>query len=396
MSDDSIGLDPIRIAILTPSSLRVASGTEMVVLNLAKYLPHDKTEVTIVDTDTLSKGITFLSEEDVAEFLQGRRRITIHDHHFGLTFLDEVSFLRPLSKLLIDPIVFSVIGRIFYRRLFDWLASLDAVILMSNSFAYSLPRRSEGKDALVIATSQNLFGGFSRGWIKVMGLTPFSWLRRVDVLQTFRRVDKRLAELRHSPRIIVLPNGVDCSRFAAPKGVIAHKIRFVIAGRLISEKGVLKALSAWKRMSNRSKSELHVVGAGPLDEMLKTEMDPNYFFHGPMPSASLAKVLQDSDVLLHLTSDYGDTFGLIVLEALACGNYCMVGTTLRGLYDDFVSRGHLEYVDPDNPSALTARLEMIAENPIQWQTRKDDRHKLVQEKYDWKEVALDYFEAIVQ
>jgi glycosyltransferase involved in cell wall biosynthesis len=75
-------------------------------------------------------------------------------------------------------------------------------------------------------------------------------------------------------RIVVLPNAVDTSRFAARRGPRAAGTPFtaVFVGRLVPEKGLSTLFEAWAgAFAGRSDVRLRLVGGGPLEEALRAQ-----------------------------------------------------------------------------------------------------------------------------
>jgi glycosyltransferase involved in cell wall biosynthesis len=89
------------------------------------------------------------------------------------------------------------------------------------------------------------------------------------------------------------------------------------AGRISEEKGVLELPSLLQRLRERGiDARLAFAGAGPQEERLK-ELVPDGIFLGWCDSSRLASAYSSADLLV-LPSRF-DTFGCVVVEAMACG-----------------------------------------------------------------------------
>lgn len=115
----------------------------------------------------------------------------------------------------------------------------------------------------------------------------------------------------------VLPNGVDCEAFsisgdvAAPASLqnLEHPV-FLYVGRLATEKNVDAFLSL------DLPGTKVVCGTGPEEARLKAQ-HPEAVFLGVLAVAELAAVYRAADVFVF--PSLTDTFGLVILEAMACG-----------------------------------------------------------------------------
>ena len=95
------------------------------------------------------------------------------------------------------------------------------------------------------------------------------------------------------------------------------KMRLLYVGRLSEEKGVYDLPEMMKHLSNMGiKAELTIIGDGPSQAVLSQEL-PSAQFISWLPQVELGQHYRDADLLL-FPSRF-DTFGCVVLEAMACG-----------------------------------------------------------------------------
>lgn len=123
-------------------------------------------------------------------------------------------------------------------------------------------------------------------------------------------------------RLVTVPLGVDYEKFrppaerAAPDGVI----RLVHAGRMSREKYPQLAIAAAAELHRRGAPvELTVAGTGPHLAWLREEAEeaPVRFLGYVDGRRELARLYGEADISLSVAPT--ETFGLAVLEALACG-----------------------------------------------------------------------------
>jgi glycosyltransferase involved in cell wall biosynthesis len=97
--------------------------------------------------------------------------------------------------------------------------------------------------------------------------------------------------------------------------------RFLFSGSFTRRKGIDLVASAFRQLSSEGYNvELHLLGAGPLEEAIKAQLSSvaaRVFVHGFKQRHELASVYASADVLC-APSRY-DGWGLVVVEGLAAG-----------------------------------------------------------------------------
>ena len=163
-------------------------------------------------------------------------------------------------------------------------------------------------------------------------------------------------------RIEVIDCGVDLDRFApgdaeaarAALGWRPNGTAFVCAGSLSERKNVLRLASAFSRLGEGS---LAFVGEGPLRGALEGRRGVH--LSGAVAHDFVPLWLQAADVVCQ--PSLVEPFGLVTLEALACGRP-VVATRIGGP-PEFVPPDAGVLVDPQNDDALVAALERAAALP---------------------------------
>ena len=117
-----------------------------------------------------------------------------------------------------------------------------------------------------------------------------------------------------------------------------------------------------------------VVGGGPALETLKTKY-PDAHFVGPKFGDDLAHHYADADVFVF--PSFTDTFGLVILEAMACG------TPVAG----FIAPGPQDIIPGSNAGAISKDLRTAALEAL-----KCDRAvtRAYAEKYSWRACAEEF------
>jgi glycosyltransferase involved in cell wall biosynthesis len=160
-------------------------------------------------------------------------------------------------------------------------------------------------------------------------------------------------------KIRINPYGVDCSRFLCRQRNGSKPMRFVFVGAIGARKGVPLLVEAWKQLSGRG-AELWLVGpATPATFSLMPEL-PGLTYKGAMPHDEVPGILQQCDVLVF--PSYFEGFGLVLLEAMACGLPVITTTATAG--PDIITPGENGWViEPGNLMELTKVMTFCLENP---------------------------------
>lgn len=149
----------------------------------------------------------------------------------------------------------------------------------------------------------------------------FGWMQRqFDVTVVTSRVMENLLRSNGVPAITRKPLGVNPAFFAAPTLLpeTPSTIKLLYAGRLGPDKGIDVLERALPRLLDLPDVELTVVGRGLHGHALSRLNCPGYRYLGYIRDRQeLAKIYRDHHVLL-APGPY-ETFGLGILEALACG-----------------------------------------------------------------------------
>lgn len=164
--------------------------------------------------------------------------------------------------------------------------------------------------------------------------------------------------------VTVIPDAYDDSVFSLNEA--ADRSRdLIFVGRLVSDKGVGDLLYALKDLRFRGLSpRLSIVGDGPelanwkaLSDSLGLNSQVDFF--GVLRGAELAAALNSHRVLV-VPSRWAEPFGIVALEAIACG-CVVVGSELGGLPEAIGPCG-LTFPNGDR-GALATRIGQVLRSP---------------------------------
>jgi glycogen(starch) synthase len=127
---------------------------------------------------------------------------------------------------------------------------------------------------------------------------------------------------------IVIGNPYDEKIFYRDSSITKTK-EVLFVGRLVSDKGVDLALEAIKKCHEiKHLIHLTIVGSGEESERLKGWVDANKLseyihFLGIKQGKELAKIYNEHQIVI-VPSKWEEPFGIVALEAIACGCYAIV------------------------------------------------------------------------
>lgn len=156
-------------------------------------------------------------------------------------------------------------------------------------------------------------------------------------------------------KIVVKPNFVDDP---FPRTTIGKSGGYgLFVGRLSEEKGVRLLFDAWGEIS----LPLYIAGDGPLSKWVSEHSGGSIKYLGRMGKVELFRLLQDADFIV-VPSVWYETFGMVVVEAFACGTPVIVSNL--GSLPDIVEHGvtglHFEVGDSDD---LADKIQWMIDNP---------------------------------
>ena len=164
-------------------------------------------------------------------------------------------------------------------------------------------------------------------WLPAGGLPSSRWVRPEQKRKEMELADlvlvpssfvRRTIERFMEKRIVLASYGVD-TEFWCPATSSRRQsgpMRFIYAGQCSIRKGTPLLLEAWKA-AGLVDAELHLVGSWHLADSKLRELPDGVRYLGHVSSESLRAQLQNADVFVF--PSFFEGFGLVVLEAMACG-----------------------------------------------------------------------------
>lgn len=196
------------------------------------------------------------------------------------------------------------------------------------------------------------------------------------------------------PRVVILPNGIDCSAYAAlaPNPSRPDRaLRLLYLGRLVREKGLYELLEALLVACGAGVgAELVLAGEGPEEADLRATAAKcaqlRVSFVGPVRGPEKIALLDWADVLV--LPSYAEGLPYALLESMAAGVPAIAARV--GAIPDVVTDGvNGLLVEPGAPGDLAAAMCRIAGDPAALARMSEAGRATVTERYSIERLAVE-------
>lgn len=234
----------------------------------------------------------------------------------------------------------------------------------------------------------------SRSLVKVV--TPYtkSLLKYIDSYTAVSDTAAKYIRSLTDSAVAIIPNAVDLSQYKAPLHHNEKKKNKTILyiGRLEGRKGVKHLLNAYQYLIKQHPNvSLIIAGDGPEREkleMLASDLKlDDVQFTGYISSAEKIKYLKKAD-LLCAPSLYGESFGIVLLEAMASGLVVVAGDN-DGYKSVMHGFGAISLISPKHTAEFARRLELLLYQPDIRLLWKNWAHDYVKQ-FDYPEIVDQY------
>jgi phosphatidylinositol alpha-mannosyltransferase len=288
------------------------------------------------------------------------------------------------------------IDRLFAEEKFDILHVHEPGIPL---LAAQLLSRSTAKNVATMHASLPE-GMISKSFEKLM--KPFAKYiePKLHLVSAVSEVAKNIS-LGYAPNldITVIPNGIRLSDYAhlGPSARKNKRQTVLYIGRLERRKGVTYLLDAFAGLqAEHPNTELIIAGDGRHHARLEQKAEKLNLKHvrflGFVSETKKKQLLADADIYCS-PAIYGESFGIVLLEAMAAGCVTIAGNN-PGYASVMTDRGRISLVNPQDSSSFTERLELLLYDQAMRDLWLNWAKEHVQQ-YDFNQVVTQY-EALYQ
>jgi len=190
----------------------------------------------------------------------------------------------------------------------------------------------------------------------------------------------------------IVPNGIDIDRFRAPRhrpaAFATDRQHVLYVGRLEPRKGVVHLVHAMRRMRDRAPSARLVIAGEGADrgslEALARDIGVDATFCGRIPDEELPAYFQASDIVC-APAVGGESFGLILLEAMACGT-AVVASRIDGYAGLVGDTDCARLVTPADADAIAGAVAQLLKDEEQRRALAA-RGAAHASRFDWRALA---------
>lgn len=207
-------------------------------------------------------------------------------------------------------------------------------------------------------------------------------LKRFDKIVAVSEPAIHFARKAYGINATYLPNPIVMDDFRSGKRLTSYnrsKLNIVFLGRLVQRKGVIELIKAYNLLDNEaaSKTRLIICGKGPLKTKAKNivSKERDVIFAGYISEKDKANYLASADIAV-FPSISGESFGIVLVEAMAAGSGVVIGGNNPG-YKSVLGQQPYLLFNPKDTKAFAEHLKMFIND-----------QGLRQKMHSWQEEAV--------
>lgn len=226
------------------------------------------------------------------------------------------------------------------------------------------------KKTAVVGTFHILpYGRLQKTGVYLLGLWLKRTSRRFSLVFAVSPPAQQLCKKAFGLKASILPNTIDIARMKAAPPVKNELLRIVFLGRLVERKGCLQLVQAIKILTEKRRNDaeipkfkLLIGGKGPAEGKVKGlirkyQLEDIVKMAGFIDEKHKPSFLAEADIAV-FPSLGGESFGIVLIEAMAAGAGVVVGGNNPG-YSSVLGDTPECLVDAGNPSMLAVKLEEL-------------------------------------
>ena len=334
-------------------------GIEKCVVNLANLLV-DTYDVEIVSTYKLEDTPAFdINEKVKVRYLISKYKPNREEWKQSIRRIRPIKFIKETYKAIV--VLFNR-----RRKTVDAIKKCDSDIIISTRDLFNkwVSTYAKGK-AYKIAWEHNHHHN-DMVYAKKVVKSCYNMDTLVlvsDSLRSFYK--KQMKEANYKCKCVFIPNMIE----DIPKNVSKLNTKNLISiGRLAKEKGVTDLIELFKELKEKNPKEnyhLHLVGDGAernkvVDMIYRYDLTKDITVHGYLKKKDINVLFKDTS--LYLMTSYTESFGLVLVEAMAYGIPCLAYTSAEGA-NDLITNDYNGYlIENRDKDEMIEKIEYIMNN----------------------------------
>lgn len=336
----------MKIGLVCPYSMARGGGVQEIVIALRKELTkrgHDVKIITPLPRDPVeidTEGILFLGGGT--------------DYHSPLHTTTHISASVDTDAIdhLLEAEQFDILH--FHE---PWVPVLSRQILSRSTSVNIATFHAKVPETLMARTVIKVVTPYTKSVLKYLH----------ELTAVSAAAEEYVSSLTDQP-VTIIPIGIDLKHFhkqPVDKPEMPRKTIFYI-GRLERRKGVKQLLKAYQLLvQDHEDVQLVIAGNGPDREKLEAMVEelelPNVTFLGYVSEEVKLELLATADLFCS-PALYGESFGIVLLEAMASGLVTVAGDN-SGYEAVMQELGALSLVNPEDSASFARRLELLLYEP---------------------------------
>ena len=386
----------INVYFFLSTSLLNGRGFERTTISFAKHMDLERFNVTIIHSNSI-----FFKRIEQSELDALPKGINIVQFNGKLNNLRKINWIIrkifPLGKLIemciSAPIIFHLTSKKLLKSELEKIEENDIVYLV-DPVDLSL---FSGTKAKLVGSNQGLFENpdalYTRLIVHLVGAGIL--LKKINYFHLFP-MNEYLNELWLNKICEIIPLGTETNLFRDKSEYNGNAVRFLFIGALEKFKGILDAISAFTMIDKTYPLEFHIGGGGSLGDYVEemSKKDRRIVYHGIVSEEEKINLYQTCDVFVY--PSLGETFGIVVTEALASGLFVILGNRLSGNFREPFEMGYLSYCSYE-PLSIKKELLNAVKNIEKIRSMRQEIKTFAAKLYDWSPITeklMQFFEEI--
>ena len=194
-------------------------------------------------------------------------------------------------------------------------------------------------------------------------ITPYtkSILKDLDALTAVSDAAAQYVKTITKRPISIIPNGIDLQKYRVTRKPDVHATKTILyIGRLEKRKGIQYLLDAFQQLDDTN-VRLVIAGTGAdrekLEEHVHEQQIKHVEFLGFVSEQTKLELLSQADLFCS-PAIYGESFGIVLLEAMATGTVTVAANN-PGYVSVMKDRGVMSLVNPRDAEEFTRRLHLL-------------------------------------